>query len=248
MICLQYRHKEKGSVLILILVAVSLFAALSFTVAQMMRSGNAEAVSERQARIFGDEILAIAHQYRQAVQTMRISNGCAVEDISFETSALTGYAHTPAVADTCKLFDPDGGGVSYIAPSGDWLDTTQSAQTGYGEIYFTGETCVVDVGTGGVNCNSSADDEELLMMVPYVLREVCEQINNHVNVDNVSDAPPQISGNAVNYSTNKFTGTFGNAYEIDKAEFRGKLAGCFEGTGAFTPAGTYHFYQVLVAR
>lgn len=234
--------------LILILVAVSLFGALSFTVAQMLRTGDAEGVGERQARIFGDEILAIAHQYRQAVQTMRVANGCEAEDISFETSALTGYAHTPAAADECKLFDSNGGGVSYIAPAADWLDEGQGAQTGYGEIYFTGRTCVVDVGLGGVGCNAAADDEELLMVVPYVLREVCEQINTHVNVDNVSDTPAQINGNAVNFSANKFTGTYSDSYQVDKAEFRGKMAGCFEGTGAFTPAGTYHFYQVLIAR
>ena len=53
------RFSETGNVLFLILIAVILFGALSFTVAQMMRGGNAEYIGEQQLSLYADEVLDV---------------------------------------------------------------------------------------------------------------------------------------------------------------------------------------------
>ena len=63
---MTFINSQKGSVLVIILVAVALFAALSYTVANMMRGG-AEIGSEK-AGIYASEILTYAQSVGEAVK------------------------------------------------------------------------------------------------------------------------------------------------------------------------------------
>lgn len=226
----------------MILIAVILFGALSYTVANMMRGGNAEVIGQEQANLLADEILAQGQQFRHAVQDMRISNACDDDEISFENPVVAGY--TNGTNTDCQIFNSDGGGMNYIAPVADWLDSGQSGQTSYGQWVLTGFDRVPDVGTTA----SAPDDKELILKLPYVKKIVCEAINEKAGVTNPSGNPPQESG-AHDIST-KFTGSYGSgADELDTGggEIDSHLAGCVEGNTS-PPSGTYHFYQVLLAR
>ncbi len=234
----------------MILIAVGLFATLSYTVAQMMRSGNAEIIGDQQAGILADEILTSARQYRQAIQTVRIANGCEAEDISFENTVVAGY--TNGTDTSCQVFHSDGGGLSYIAPSEELLDTAQAAKLRYGEWYFIGESCVYDIGTGGTNCFSDGvDNEDLVLVMPWIKKPICDAINEKLDIS--TTVTPQANNQTWAVAMPKFTGTFsegGHAIQSgnnDVTLLQGKPVGCFEGE-VFPQTGTYHFYQVLTAR
>lgn len=236
---------ESGNVLFIILIAIALFGALSFAVSNMMRSGNAEAISEQRASILADEILAYARDIRQTVQNLRISNGCEDEDISFENSIITGYEHTSPVArDECKIFHPDGGGLSYIAPIEDWLVTLSPVPVFRGEWYF-GPVCAEDIGQAGA-CSEATKD--VVMFLPYINKQLCITLNDKLGVDNPSGDPPVEASNGWTASNFKFTGDFSvGGTQLQQA---GNRAGCFEGFNASSipPSDTYHFYQVLLVR
>ena len=222
---------ESGNVLFIILIAVALFGALNFVVGNMLRGGNPQAISEQKASILADEILAQARDIRQTVQNLRISNGCGDDDISFENPITAGYEHSPVADDECKVFHPDGGGLNYIAPPEEWLETSQSGNTGYAEVRFVGKPAVLDIGSG---------EKELIMFVNFVKQPICLAINDKSGIINTSGAPPVDVG-AVD-TTTLFQGSYLSGSGLNASEISGKLYGCVSsGTNNF-------FYQVLIVR
>lgn len=242
------RHPERGSVLFLILIGVMLFAALSYVVAGMMRGGNPAVISEEKARIFAAEITNYGRAIRQAVQNVKIA-GCAATDISFENSTLVGYTHTPVASDECKIFHEDGGAMIYLIPATEWLDTAYSPTPALrGQWYFPADTCVPGIGNAlAAGCSADGNDNEALIVVlPYIKKQICIEINRALGIGTPGADPTQEAGNAWPTGNTKFTGTFANGEQIDLANV---TAGCFEGHGTDTPPdNTYHFYQVLLPR
>jgi hypothetical protein len=240
---------QKGSVLFIILIGVMLFAALSYSVAHMMRGGSPTMIGEEKSRLFGDEILNYARALRSAVQNLKISNSCKDSEISFEHTDLAGYTHSPVVPDTCKIFHSSGGGMVYQAPSAEWLDTVYSpAPALRGNWYFPANTCVPGTGTapaGGCDANGD-DDEAIIAVLPFLRRQICIQINDLLGVANPGGEPPAETANAWPAGNTKFAGAFSDGEQIDQP---GVSAGCFRGSGIATPpANTYHFFQVILPR
>lgn len=237
MICL--RSGESGNVLWYILIAVVLFGALSFAIAQSMRGGGSVMDDER-TKLTASEIVDYGAVLANAASQLRL-RGIKADAISLENPVVAGYANGNCADDTCKIFALDGGGVTYKAPSSDWLDSAQSAQSGYGQWVFSGLNEVDLVGTDG----ASAANKELIAFLPYVTKALCIALNEKVDMDNPAGDPPQEADTIGSYGA-PFTGTYSHGELLTLPE-KGKTAGCFEGGG--TPAtGTYHYYQVLIAR
>lgn len=235
---------EKGSALFIILIAVALFGALAFAVSNMMKGGNPSIISEEKSRLYADEILGYSRSLRQAVQNVKISNGCLDTDISFENSEVAGYEHTPAARDACKIFNQAGGGMTYIKPINEALDVQHSTQPLYGNLWFPEDTCVTLVGgeTSGDCSGDSVDNEELIVFYPYIRREVCIQINKKLNITNPGGNPP--TENAAAWTATKFTGSFADGAELEQDK---RMNGCFTAGGS-NPSSGFHYFQVLSAR
>ena len=121
---------QSGNVLFLILIAVALFAALSYAVTQSTRGGGN--ANDEVSQIDRAQIFQFAGYVKIAVDRMRVINSCADEDISAHADfwGHTNYQHTPTVSDDCKIYHPDGGAVSYQAPKEEWLDQNASPNGG----------------------------------------------------------------------------------------------------------------------
>lgn len=234
---------QSGNILFLILIAVALFAALSFVVSDMMRGGSTATISDEKASAYVSEILDYGRTLRQAVQNVSI-NGCDNTDISFSNIIVSGYAHSPVVDDSCKIFAPDGGAMTYVAPDSDWLAKVSPTPSLQGQWYFPANVCVLDIGKGGSGCDSDGNDnEDLIVVLPYIKQEICLLINRRLNL---GASALSASGDEWPSAGTKFTGSFSDGEVLDQS---GVLAGCFEGDSTNTPAsGTYHFFQVLKAR
>lgn len=105
-------RSQHGNVLFLILIAVALFAALSYAVSVSMRNGGGSAANEKTET----EVASVLQYFtgmRQAIDRMRL-NGCDDAQISFERTGSTAYTNPNSPADKrCHVFSPNGGGISY---------------------------------------------------------------------------------------------------------------------------------------
>lgn len=236
---------QNGNVLFLLLIVIALFSALSFTVANMMRGASPETITDEKAGIYASEILDTARGLRQAVQNIRI-NGCADEDISFSNDIISGYAHAPTVSTSCQIFNSAGGAMTYTVPDPKWLANISGPPSLQGEWYFPANLCVEDVGSGSSGCDSdSTDNEDLVVILPYIRQDICETLNKRLNL---GASALSTTGDAWPSSGDKFTGSYSDDTAMTLGT-TGLISGCFEGDSGQTPtSGTYHFYQVLLAR
>ncbi|MAI61209.1 MAG: hypothetical protein CBB87_01815 [Micavibrio sp. TMED27] len=238
--------KQSGNVLFLILIGVALFASLTFVVGNMLRSSGAEQISEEKVKLYVTDVLNYGRQMKQVVSDMRISNNCSDMDISFTRASGDAYEHSPAAPDICKAFHPSGGSMGLFRVKEDILvdSTSVTKSTGYGDIHFSGDA---DIDTIGTACSDGSDSEcrELLLLIPYLKQQVCDEINTQLNISGY--AAKNI--NEHDYlDADKFKGyyaTDGNAsIGFGSNELDGKAAGCF----SEPDHPSYTFYQVLIAR
>lgn len=240
---------EKGSALFYILIAVVLFAALSYAVANMMRGGDPATLSKETAKAAASEVLDYASAVRRAVRSLQI-NGYDDTEISFENDVVTGYTNANCSEDGCKVFHPDGGAVIFKTPSATMLDSSFSSDSLYGAWRFIGQSVEVDgVGTDG----NGTDSYDIMMVLPFIRRDICLEINKRLlGQDKISE-----EAGGFGAAFNKYDGTFSstNAAVFENPWANptvgdGVRAGCFCDSGdSSCPVGEdFYFYQVLIAR
>ncbi len=231
------RRSERGNVMIYILIGTALFAALGFAVAQSNR-GSGDALSAERNSLSASEIIEYGTLLSNAASQLKL-RGFGDTGLSFKNNIETGYVDGNCSEDACRIFEPDGGGVVYAAPSTDWLDTAQSALPGYGRWNITGNNAVTRVG------NDATPD--LVAFLPYIKRDICVEINDKLGLNNPAGAPPQL-GAVIDTYNNLYDGAYATGATLElPAIDQGRRAGCFEGNTT-PPDGTYHFFQVLIGR
>ena len=236
-----------GNVLFIILIAVVLFAALGYVATQTGRSsGN---IGRERAMIMANDVLSYAHAIEEAAHRILYS-GTEYARLSFENTAVSGYEHSPATPATNRVFNGAGGGLDYVPPRTEWLDSSMSAYANYGQWYFPRTVCINDVGTGsGYTCHTSAAHTELLVVMPYIQKEICVAINEKLGITNPSGSPPANAFCVWAYpSMPKYVGAFGIDESIDAPELLGKKTGCYMMDTCPGFPVSYFFYHVIAAR
>lgn len=102
------KNKSAGNALFLILIAVALFAALSYAITQSSRGGGAN-VSREQMQIKASQLISKMAEWRAAVQRMRAA-GIPADKIRFHPDNNPSPPCTETDG-TC-LFTPEGGGIT----------------------------------------------------------------------------------------------------------------------------------------
>lgn len=229
---------ESGNALFYILIGAALFAALGFAISQSS-SGSSMALAKERSNIAAAEILEISSIMSLAVD-QTILRDFTESELDFINDEVEGYDNPDCLdGDYCELFGAAGGGLVYSAPSSDWLENKYSSSIGFGEWVFSGGNSVAEAGNDSV--------ADLVVFLPYLKEHVCKAINSKLGLDYAFSTPPQETGSVYSYS-NKFTGTFVNGGDLSLPyPYKGQLAGCFEG-GDSPATGSYHFFQVLLAR
>lgn len=224
--------RERGNVLFLILLAVVLFAALSYAVTNSMRGGGKDATPEK-LEMQASEILQYATNIENVVTRLRLSQNCRDTQISFENTTVSGYANAGAPSTkNCHVFDQAGGGLSYQSPP---------AGSGASEYYFSTEL-VNGIGTSA----SYSDGADLLILVPNLTLELCTLINN--KIDPRVTTSIMIEDSAINLTTNKFTGTYSSSADIDSSFWNFNGVASPEGCRQNTSSGAHYYFKVLLPR
>lgn len=100
---------SRGNVLFLILVAVVLFAALSYAVTRSFSGSSGSGVVDEKARLAAASILSYQVAVKTAVDRMRMS-GIAIEDIDYTLPSASSFNTAPYEK---KIYHPQGGGLAY---------------------------------------------------------------------------------------------------------------------------------------
>jgi len=113
------RKSESGNVLFLILIAVVLFAALSYAVTSSSRM-SAEPITQKD-RLAASQILGFFADVDRGLTKLQTMGGLVPEQIGLENTFIplnrsyssVSEPNANCTVDSCKLFKPSGGGVAF---------------------------------------------------------------------------------------------------------------------------------------
>jgi hypothetical protein len=177
------KSKQNGNVLFFILIAVALFAALSYAVSNGMRGGG-NTITKEQAKIAAGDILRSMEAIRKGYAYL-MNEGCSIDDIEFDNPATTNL--------TCQISHPQGAGISYPSNISKYQLDPDVANDG--NFLFVDNIAVANLGT------STA---ERMALMNFVDTNVCIAINNQLNYDFAStpalDATPTYGDTVTDFS------------------------------------------------
>ncbi len=245
-------YRQSGNVLFLILIAVALFAALSYAVTSSSRGGDSTGFSREKAKLAAAELVQYGIQLEQAILRMKMVNKCLDTQISFENPIDPDYLNPNAPASgSCHVFLPSGGGAAWKTIDAQWQDPS-SASVGLG---IPDTACARYVGTDGSGttadsfCDTDTGATELILAVYGIRPEICAEINQSISGNPA--IPVDLNHQYSLLSHRKFKGSFGQGFELgDSAGVLDyKRTYCYKSSSSagFAP-DTYSFYHVLVAR
>jgi hypothetical protein len=216
---------QKGNVLFLILIAVALFAALSYAISQTMRQGSG-GVSEEKNRVESVYIHQFPTSVRQAIVRVKLSHELTNTDISFAHPGTVAYG-VFGTAPEKEVFHPQGGAIPYQAvPAGvndgsDWI--------------FNGSLEIDGIGsTDGTGAGS-----DLVAFLPGISLDTCRYVNKGFSGSLATPVNITVAG-----ETTVFTGAFSYAATISDPALNGKAAFCYRST----TLNKYVYYEVLIER
>lgn len=236
---------QSGNALFLILIAVALFAALSYAITQSGRGGGG--IDREQAQITSAQITQFGATVEQAIARMQIVGGTNEAQVEWETDTYETMAGTALFTaginpndrgDIDNLLHADGGAVVPLT-----FDVAADTTGLSGATLRAGHSRLIQVAIDDVG----SDDPELILVVERLRRDVCIAINNGLGVQNPSGNPPSDdSGGGYNY-----VGAFDNVNMIDAPTLVGQKAFCFADThAAFDNSGNpeLFYFHVIIPR
>ena len=164
-------HSQNGSAFFIILIAIAMFAALSFAIMQTSRTSTAT-LGKEQARLAAQEIVSYTGAIVKAVHKLRLA-GCSDTQIGFDFDDSPGWwtSNPLSPADgSCQVFGMSGGKISFKPINVEWF--AQSSATPYG--YPNGEIAIQNIGTAA---------PELTFSVADLKWEICEEINKLIPIE-----------------------------------------------------------------
>lgn len=243
-------RRQDGNALFLILIAVALFAALSYAITSSGRGGGN--IDRETNKIAAAQILDSANALQRAVQKLQILNGCSDTQLSFENDTVAGYTNTgdPRGDETCHIFKSDGAGLAWPQIKG--LDDT--------DITFSGRNFVSYLGlpnSGSGRCSSEVDKEPCAELIVFYRVgpniDLCMELNDAVGVANPGGAPesnggwPTVIKFVGAYDGTHFASRLNDSSAVDPANRNANLySGCSLIHDSVT--NDYNFYHVLKAR
>lgn len=215
-------RSEQGNILFLILLAVALFAALSFAISQSSDTGSAEGVTKDKAELAAADMMGYGATAAGAYQRLRITQGISPSLTEF--GRYQDDVFNAACTNTsCRLFHPNGGSLILRSPPLDARrDLTASA------VYSVLVVGIQDVG-------SAAPD--VALFVGGLTVDTCRAINKRSGVaGNIPTDTPLGPGDIFNLTETVWpvAGTFPDAGvtgvigdEAGGVEIKGKNSFCY---------------------
>ncbi len=251
---------ESGNVLFLILIAVALFAALSYAVTQTSRSSGGDAGRET-SRIGSAQVT----QYPAGVRTSLIRMIIGGQDVTtLEFNAPANFANCEGAPTTFKrcVFHPNGGGATHTRAPNEVLSGADPDFAG--DWIFNGANEIENIGTSeaGAGATStpapgSSSTADLIAFLPGVAKAVCESINSELGlptaVANITEDSILYTSTSSMVNPNGTTDTRmpgdGASIGVTATALAGQPFGCFwDNNGNADGPASYVYYHVLIER
>lgn len=223
------RPSERGNVMVYVLIAIALFAALSFTLSRQTDTDEAGGLDEQKAELYATQMISFTAQVKSALDQMTFIN-TDVGDFDFTLPTAANFNTPPHIN---KVYHPEGGGITLarLAPNV-IFEENSNPQAGWYMGRFNNVEWTPDTAT------------DVLLVAHQIHADVCRRLNLKVTG---TETIPAISG-----------GTLAS-YFVDAAYHSGanqdfEVASCaacenYQSLCVSNAGGTaYSFYNVLMAR
>jgi type II secretory pathway pseudopilin PulG len=177
-VAMKHQYNCRGNVLFIILIAVALFAALSYAVSNSFRGGS-ETIIDEQARVAAGDVLRHMESIKSGYKYLVDIQGCSIDDISNAYPATAPY--------DCDLFHPQGAGIRYqerLAQYQIEADVLATSPSQLGKFLFTfpnhwaGGTHAGDYRFVGAGSN----DQDIMISLNFVTEKICIAINEKIGL------------------------------------------------------------------
>lgn len=201
----KFNTNQRGNVLFLILIAVALFAALSYAVTQSSRSGGD---TGRETNILNSaQITQYPNQIRTAILRQVIDG---TDPLSIVFNAPEDFGDLPA--NRFGAFHPEGGGAVFQIASGDFM-----ADGNTGPWYYNYEFELNNIGLSSSTL-TGAPGNEIIAFLPGLSLAVCQRLNVEAGVrPAITDAPPILNADRSASTT--------GGYRVNYVDTNGAVAG-----------------------
>lgn len=223
--------RQNGNALVIVLLTLGLFAALSFAITQSSRNTSTSQIAEQDVMLAVQNMLRHSLAIENAINTMRSLNNVASDEISFESDdSPHDYSNGNCGSDICEVFSMTGGGIFWKNPPSA-ATAGVTPPTGRESYQFLGSDPIYGHGSDG----TTAANSDLYMLV-LVNASACQEINRAVGVTHGREASPAAAP--------LFQGSYSyNSAVIDDDELNGNKAFCAEHSD-----GSYQYIYVLLPR
>ena len=191
--------KQSGNALFLILIAVALFAALSYAVTQSGRGGGSIDREQRQLNV--SVFLNYIAEIERGVQRLSLL-GSGASNIEFYTAPIdTTIFNVPCSSGPDCIFASEGGGVNWGGRVSDFnIPVTDVPPYDTDQFLFTTNGSVQGVGTSA---------PEIMLLIFDVDTEYCADINRGLGLADPASLPNNVGNidpDAVSYTINSTPG------------------------------------------
>lgn len=235
------RTAERGNVLFLILIAVALFAALSYAVTQSTRSGGGDA-SRETSLVNSAQITQYPASVKTAITRMIVSTSTSPYVLSFDDPSLFTANLTTSTLESQNVFHPNGGGATYTLAPADVMDSGNP-----GTWVYNSENEIENIGQTNGGPGATDTTADTIAFLPGVKLAICQKIHDQLglatalpaetNIDFATSQDSTLGSATDRIFTAAGTGTIGDGNILS-----GQPQGCF------TQGGSNIYYHVLVER
>lgn len=163
------RVNERGNALIYVLIAIVLFAALSFTLGRQTDTSEAGALSDERAELRATQLISYAAQAKSVVDQMLFA-GADIDDLDFMDPSDPNFNAGTQLDRANRVFHPEGGGlVLGQLPE----DTIAQVDTNPVAGWYIGRFNNVEW--------TESPGEDVILVALQISRPVCEKINEKIN-------------------------------------------------------------------
>lgn len=228
------KNNQTGSVFFYILIAITLFAALSYALSRNSRSSSS-VMTTQQTKVAAQNVIEQGDIVSNAVQKLILRN-LLPDRISFENNVVDGYELDSCNDRLCRVFDIDGGSLNWTYPP----ENVNNAEN----WIYTGEAPIAGNGFDLRN--------DITMILPNIRKEVCQEINFKLGITETNKDPIPSSEDSSITITKLSTNTpiSGSSNYIDGTDIEGKRSICIlinTVSGEHNASSQYYYIHTLYA-
>jgi len=165
--------KESGNALIYVLIAIVLFAALSFTLSRQTDTSEAGVLADERAELYATQMISYTAQVKSVIDQMLLV-GSDVDDLDFIDPSDAGFNAGTQRARADRVFHPEGGGLIKGRIADDAIDENITDPVAG---WYLGRFNNVEW--------TASTGEEIILVAYQIRRQICEKNNEKITGSSV---------------------------------------------------------------